>query len=64
MVAADLYTLTYGLATTGQQSRQTIASIQAAMKAEAETKAKESNGHSNGTIVEEKSEPVSVTVEA
>jgi hypothetical protein len=65
MVAADLYTLTYGLVTANHQCRATVASIQGAMKEEAE--AKVTNGHSNGTITSEKSEEestVSVAITA
>jgi len=53
MVAADLYTMTYGLASANHLSRETVASIQASMKEQA--KCQPTNGHSNETVVGEKS---------
>ncbi|KAG9052079.1 hypothetical protein FS842_010531 [Serendipita sp. 407] len=71
MVAADSYTMTYGLAMAGGSSRARVAEIQATMAKEKEEAAQQTNGHnghqSNGIsskVEKGESEPEVVAVKA
>ncbi|KAG8789647.1 hypothetical protein FRC16_001191 [Serendipita sp. 398] len=71
MVAADSYTMTYGLAMAGGSSRARVAEIQATMAKEKEEAAQQANGHngrqSNGIsskVEKGESEPEVVAVKA